>query len=76
MGAYDRILTEEGFLSSLLRLQQEISTVRTGDPYKILQVDECIPSLGDTIIIATLDTNSGYWQVEAVERDRGETVFT
>ena len=33
-------------------------------------MDECIDSLGEATIFATLDANAGYWQVEIDENDR------
>ena len=46
------------------------------DSYPILQMDECIDSLGDAKIFSTQDCNAGYWQILLREEDREKTTFT
>lgn len=38
-------------------------------------MDECIDSLGDATIFATLDGNSGYWQLWVADEVRDKTDF-
>jgi hypothetical protein len=49
-------------------------TVR--DSYPLPRMDECIYSLGDAKIFATLDCNFGYWQIPVRPEDREKTTFT
>lgn len=46
------------------------------DSYPIPQMDRCIDSLGDAIVLLTLDANSGYWHIELYESDRDKAAFT
>lgn len=44
--------------------------------YAILQMDECIDSLGKAAVVSTLNANSGYWQVEVDEANKDRNGFT
>ena len=39
-------------------------------------MDECRDSLGDAEYFSTLDTNTGFWQIEVAEEDRDKTTFS
>jgi Reverse transcriptase (RNA-dependent DNA polymerase) len=46
------------------------------DTYPLPRMDECIDSLGDSVVFTTLDCNSGYWQIPVHPGDRDKTKFT
>jgi Reverse transcriptase (RNA-dependent DNA polymerase) len=46
------------------------------DVYPLSRLDERIDNLGDSVVISTLDANSGYWQVSMHPDDRDKTTFT
>ena len=46
------------------------------DTYSIPRMDECLDSLGEANVFATLDCNSGYCQIPVAEEDRLKTTFT
>jgi len=43
--------------------------------YPLPHMDECIDSLGEATIFATLDCNAGYWQFAIAPEDREKTAF-
>jgi Reverse transcriptase (RNA-dependent DNA polymerase) len=46
------------------------------DTYPLPRMDECIDSLGDSVVFTTLDWNSAYWQIPVHPGDRDKTTFT
>lgn len=55
---------------------RKLNAVTRRDSYPIPRMDESIDSLGESQIFATLDCNSGYWQVGVDEPDRDQTTFS
>lgn len=55
---------------------RKLDAVTTRDSYSVPQMDTCIDSLGDAIIISALDPKSAYWQMEIDEVNRDKTSFT
>ena len=38
-------------------------------------MEDCLDSLGEAAVFATLDSNWGYWQMPVAEGDRATTAF-
>lgn len=55
---------------------RNLEVVPIQDSYPIPRLDDCIDSLGDTMIFLTLVANSGYWQVEIAEKDCDKAEIT
>ena len=54
---------------------KHLNAITVLDSYPIPRMDECIDSLGGAEVFSTLDSNSGYWQVDIPMEDRDKTVF-
>jgi Reverse transcriptase (RNA-dependent DNA polymerase) len=54
----------------------KLNNLTERDVYLLPTLDECIDSLGDAVVLSTLDANSGYWQVSMHPDDRDKTTFT
>jgi RNase H-like domain found in reverse transcriptase/Reverse transcriptase (RNA-dependent DNA polymerase) len=54
---------------------RKLNNVTERDVYPLPRLDECIDSLGDSVVFSTLDANSGYWQVSMHPNDRDKTTF-
>jgi len=55
---------------------RKLNLMTVKDAYPIPWMDECIDSLGDARVFATLDCNAGYWQIPVAEEDKHLTAFT
>lgn len=55
---------------------RKLNALTVSSSYAIPRMDECIASLGDTLIFSTLDANRGFWQVEIDDADRDKQGFT
>lgn len=55
---------------------QPLNVITVQDNYSLPRMEECIDSLGEATIVSTLDSNSGYLQIEIDPKDRGKTTFT
>jgi hypothetical protein len=55
---------------------RKLNAITVCDSYPLPRMDECIDSLGDSKTFATLDCNSGYWQIPVRPEDREKTTFT
>ena len=52
---------------------RKLNAITVRDSYPLPRMDECIDSLGDATIFATLYCNSGYWQMPVRPEDREKT---
>ena len=50
--------------------------VTVKDTYPLPRMDECLDSLGDTMVFSALDAISGYKQMPIPECDRDKTAFS
>lgn len=55
---------------------RKLNAVTKGTEFPIPRVDECLESLGGSVLFSTLDLAAGYWQVEVDEADREKTAFS
>lgn len=54
---------------------RKLNSVTVRDTYPLLQMDECIDSVGDFTENTTLDANSRYWQGPIAGNDRDKRAF-
>ena len=55
---------------------RRLNTKTVPEANPIPKIDDCVDSLGDAEIFATLDCNARYWQVPVVPEARDKTKFT
>ena len=55
---------------------RRLNAKTTPDADPLPRIDDCLQSLGDAEIFATLDCNAGYWQVPVALEDCDKTTFT
>lgn len=55
---------------------RKLNDVTIRDAYPIQRMDDGLGSLGKVHVFFILDSNSGYWQIEIDDRDKGKTKFT
>jgi hypothetical protein len=55
---------------------RKLNAITVPDTRPLPRMDECIDSLGEAVIFATLDCNSGYWQIPVHPADGEKTTFT
>ncbi len=55
---------------------RRLNALTVREAYPLPCMDEYIDSLGDATVFATLDCNSGYWQIPVHPDNRNETTFT
>lgn len=53
----------------------KLNTVIMRDSYSILLMNRCVDSYGATNVFSTLDTNSGYWEINLDKNDFDMTAF-
>jgi len=61
-----------GFCVDYQRLNER--TVK--DVYPISKMYDCLESIGDATVFATVDCNAGYWQIRVAAEDRDKKTFT
>lgn len=55
---------------------QKLNAFSVKDNYPVPRMDECMDLLCEALICSTLDSNSGYWQIEMAESQCDKTKFT
>lgn len=48
---------------------RRLGLVTEKDSYPLPMIDECIHSLGEAIVLNTVDCNARYWQIPVAEKD-------
>jgi hypothetical protein len=55
---------------------RRLNMITFPDTYPLPRMDECIDSLGESVMFTTLDCNSGYWKIPVHPGDRDKNTFT
>lgn len=74
-GRMCRLCAYEGFSMRLSVHYIKLSAVTVRDFYSMQRVNECMDSLAEAGIFFTMNSDSGYWQIESDEQGKSKTSF-